>query len=240
MRLSSVAFLAAATPASGGGGGGGPATYQSVSSTTGILSPEAPLSPTHPSGGTSDQLKVLVISGIESGNLARLNAPAGWTLRQSYFNLDNFGAVSAAGVMVYTAPGDTAAANWTLTAGTGGNVNGRWDMELWSGVNASAPIRSFVVYDANTWGVDNNMPSPSATATAGDGVVAHLFHAQNSTTFGTEPSGYTRVVSSPTTNPIVSTMVRSNAPAGATGELSHGAGGTYEARVSFTMILAAA
>lgn len=237
MRLSSVPFLAMATPPSGGGGGG-TATWESVASTTGLLSTE--LAVNHPSGGTSSQVNVLVISGIESLQMARLVAPSGWTLYTSYFNLDNFGASSASGIAVYTALGDLAPANWTLTAGTGGNVNARWDMHLWSSVNTTTPVRAFALNDANTWGVDDNMPSPSATATAGDGVMAHLFHAQNSTTFGTEPSGYTRVVSSPTTNPIVSTMVRSNAPAGATGDLSHGAGGTYEARVAFTMILAAA
>jgi hypothetical protein len=233
------AFLGLLKPSAGGGGGSPEGIWQSVANTddTGLVG-TGTLDINLPSGGTSDQTMVLVMDGIESGQRARLTPPSGWTFRFEYYNLDGFGATAASGFAIYTAPGNTTANTWSLSAGS--TINAGWAVHLCSGLDNSAPIRGTIqVNDSNTWGTPNNMPSPTATPTAGDLVMAHLYHPQSDTAFGTGfNASYTRVVHLP--NPgRRSTLVRSNAPGSATGTISHDAAGTFQARVSFTMILAA-
>jgi hypothetical protein len=211
------------------GGGGGTATWQSFIATA----EGTTLTPAAPAGLISGDLQVAVIFGSPTADA--YTGPAGWTLAGSVHTTFAGGT----GLDVWTASGATAQGTWTFSSGR--------VMEIHR-ISGASGVRAIEMREANTfvreaggfWLDWPNMPSPSATAVAGDAVLAVYYGPQNTHAFGTPPTDYTRATSRTAPN-TQGTMYRSNAPAGATGVLSHGvASGAYEERASATIILAAA
>jgi hypothetical protein len=211
------------------GGGGGTASWQSFS----VTAEGTTLTPAAPSGLVASDLQVAVIFGVPTAD--GYTGPAGWTLAGSVHT----GFAGGTGLDVWTASGSTAQGTWTFT---GGRV-----MEIHR-ISGASGVRAIEMREANTfvraaggfWLDWPNMPSPDATAAAGDAVLAVYYGPQNTHAFGTPPTDYTRATSRTAPN-TQGTMYRSNVPAGATGVLAHGvAAGAYEERASATIILAAA
>jgi hypothetical protein len=211
------------------GSGGGTAAWQSFTATA----EGSTHTPAAPAGLTAGDLQVAVIFGAPTADA--YTGPAGWTLAGSVHTTFAGGT----GIDVWTASGATAQGTWAFS---GGRV-----MEIHR-ISGASGVRSIEMREANTfvraaggfWLDWPDMPSPDATAAAGDAVLSVYYGPQNTHAFGTPPTDYTRATSRTAPN-TQGTMYRSNAPAGATGVLSHGvAAGAYEERASATIILAAA
>jgi hypothetical protein len=212
------------------GGGGGTATWQTVS-----VSAEAnPISPAAPAGLVAGDLQVLVIYGSPTADA--YTAPAGWTLAGSVHT----GFAAGMGIDVWTASGATDRGTWAFSSERTIEVHR---------VSGASGVRAIEMREANTfvreaggfWLEQPNMPSPAATAQAGDAVIALFYGPQNTHVFGTPATDYTRATSRVAPN-TQGAMYRSNAPAGTTGVLTHGLGATgqWEERASATIVLAAA
>lgn len=187
-------------------------------------------SPAAPVGLTSSDTMVFAIYDIRTADA--YVAPAGWTLAASVHS-DFFNGV---GIDLWTAPGSTAIGSWTFTDG-----NCAVEVHRFSGVS-TAPVRDVQTRSAHTWASGSgtpNMPSPPASASAGDAVLALYLGPQSAAAFGTPQAGYTRV-SSNTAPSSHGSMVQSGVVAGSTGELSHNINQPWESRVSATLVLAAA
>jgi hypothetical protein len=221
--------LKSATPAAAGGGA---AAWESVASTVGSIG-GAGTTPTRPSGVVSTDLLVLVLSSITTANTAAITVPSGWTLRGEAYS-----EIADVGHAIFTASGSVADAAWA-TGGATANV--AFDMHRISGANLTTPVRSFTGRTTVTWTPVSSadMPSPAATATAGDLVFAHYHQPQSSTAVGTPTAGYTRRVTEGTADRR-STLTRANVSAGTTGEISHNASAAWEGRTSSTVLIAAA
>jgi hypothetical protein len=210
------------------GGGGGVATWQTVSAT----SESSTLNPSAPAGLISTDLQVAIIYGTTTADA--YTPPSGWTLAGSIHTAFAGGT----GIDVLTAGGSTAQGTWTFA--------GSRLMEIHR-VSGASGVRAIEMREANTfvraaggfWLDWPNMPSPEATAVAGDCVLAVYYGPQNTLAAGTPPTDYASATARTTPN-TQAAMYRSNAPAGNTGVLSHGVvGGTYEERASVTIVLAA-
>jgi hypothetical protein len=221
--------LKSGTPAAAGGGA---AVWEGVESTVGNIG-GAGTTPTRPSGVVSTDLLVLVLSSITVANVAAITVPTGWTLRGEVHS-----EIADIGHAIYTASGSVADAVWT-TGGATATV--AFDMHRISGANLTTPVRSFTGRTTVTWTPVSaaDMPSPAATATAGDMVFAHYHQPQSNTAVGTPTAGYTRRVTGGTADRR-STLTRANVSAGTTGEISHAASAAWEGRTSSTILIAAA
>jgi hypothetical protein len=187
--------------------------------------------PTIPAGTTATDTLVLVVSYISSADHASMSVPTGWTARGSVFDS------SSRGIAVYTAAGSVAAGSWNP-----GMSFGFFDVFRAAGVNQENPVRGIPSFTGDTWptGADwPNMPSPSVTAVAGDGVLAFYHGGQTAVLPGAGQAGYTRTVER-MVNGSQSALWRSNLDAGATGDIAHGYGQAYETRSSITVLLAGA
>ena len=218
------------------GGGGGSASYQSFARTEGNLRQTVGIDAAKPAGTVSTDLLVAFLDSNEQLRIEDIAPPTGWTLQAGVFS-DFSGAT---GTRVWTAPGDVSdmlfrmATNDTWTGGAAYVVRV-------SGVNLAAPVRQIATRAAQTWTPEvANMPTPTVTASEGDCVLSAYVQVQSTTAVGTPTAGYTRGIDQETPN-RVSVVHQSDIAAGATGEISHGAGAVaYEARIGFTLALRAA
>jgi hypothetical protein len=211
--------LKSATPAAAGGGA---ATWESVA-----LSGASAFShsPSAPSGLVSGDLQVAVVYAARAVDVA----PAGWTLADRIITN-----IATLGLSVWTAPGSTAQGTWSTDAST------QIDIHRFSGASG---VRAVASQTQLTWAGGEggtNMPSPTATANAGDAVLSVYFGPQSSGATPSAPTaGYTRAAIRTATQ-AHSAAVLSNASAGATGAIAHGFEQAWEGRAAITVVLAAA
>jgi hypothetical protein len=190
-----------------------------------------------PAGTVASDLLVAFLEPNEQLRLQDMAPPTGWTLRgEVYSDFSN-----NTGTRVWTAAGDVADMLFRMA------TNDTWAGSAMhvlrvSGVNLADPVRQIETRAAQTWTpAVANMPTPTATAVAGDCVLSAYFQLQSGTALGTPTANFTRVVDLDNTFNRYSVVQRSNAPAGATGEISHAAGAVaFEGRVGFTLVLRAA
>lgn len=215
----------------------GALAWESVATSTGDLaSGGAGTTPTRPASVASTDLLTLTITNLSPAQVTDMAVPAGWTLAGS-MHTDFAGET---GFAVYTASGSVADAAWkfaTISTPHGGY----FDMHRISGANLTTPVRSYtsrVAHVAFAAELDD-MPSPSATAVAGDLVLALYHQPQSGAAVGTPTAGYTRVVDTDVPNRR-SAVVRSDLAAGATGDISHNASAAYQSRGAATIVIAPA
>lgn len=231
---------------SASGGGGATVQWSSVASSN-EADPQqlnaTGINPAHPAGASGTGLLVAVLDHVgQAAATAGISPPAGWTLVASVFNQAGFtGLGGALGSQVYVAPGNTPAGAWTGTLPPGGEgyCAPRFAIHF---VDGASSVRAFQTINETTFGLgDAAMPGPSVVAAVGDMVMSHLYLAQVEDAAISAPAAdYTRVVEALTPNRR-STVVRNNAPAGATGTIAHGlAGGAWTARVGITLALRSA
>lgn len=230
MNFGSIPFVAMATPASPPSGS---VIWEGVASTSGNLNQGGSgVVLTKPSGTVSTDALVAVMTGVTTARAAQLEVPTGWTLRGSIHTTFS----GNLGVLIYTAAGNVADNAWKISVFE--FEMGYFDVHRVSGVDLAAPVDSLVTREDGAWGLWSlaDMPTPSVTVSSGGAVISHYYQAQSSTAVGTPTSGYTRVVDS---DAIArrSTVVQSNMSAGSTGEISHNANASWEARAGFTLAL---
>lgn len=232
------------TSASGGGG----ATVQwSAVARSNEADPQqlnaTGITPALPAGASGSGMLVAILDHVgQAAATAGISPPAGWTLAASVFNQAGFNGLGGAlGTQVYVAPGNTAPGLWTGSAPAGGEgyCAPRFAIHF---VDGATSVRAFQTSTETTFGLgDAAMPGPSVPAAAGDVVMSHLYLAQlEDAAISAPAAAYNRVVEA-LTPARRSTVVRNNAPAGATGTIAHGiAGGAWTARVGITLALGAA
>lgn len=232
------------TSASGGGG----ATVQwSAVARSNEADPQqlnaTGITPALPAGASGSGMLVAILDHVgQAAATAGISPPAGWTLAASVFNQAGFNHLGGAlGTQVYIAPGNTPSGLWTGAAPAGGEgyCAPRFAIHF---VDGATSVRAFQTSTETTFGLaDAAMPGPSVAAAAGDVVMSHLYLAQlEDAAISAPAAAYNRVVEA-LTPARRSTVVRNNAPAGATGTIAHGiAGGAWTARVGITLALGAA
>lgn len=217
--------------------GVGAATWESVASSVGELGGASGGStPSRPAEVTPSDLLVLSITNITPISLAEVLPPAGWT----FVGGGHSDFADGLGFAYYVASGSVADALWTSTDPLATTI--RYVMHRISGANLTSPVRQFASSAAHLDGFNtslNDLPSPSVTASAGDLVLSHYHQPQSQAAVGTPQDGYTRVVDNDDPNRH-SVLIRSNAPAGATGTISHNANAGWQARAVATVLIAAA
>ncbi len=223
-----------ATPAASGGSGEASwATFATSSGSTG----GGGFTPTRPSGITAGSLLVLVLSHLTSAVRAGFAVPAGWDLRGEAYS-----EFAGQGIAVYTASGTVADAAWASST----TYDIAADIHRYEGANLSSPIRDFEAWGTAEGGGftdygNGDMPSPAATASEGDAILAHYLQPNTKNAVGTPTSGYTHRVDDDTFGDgLRSTVTRDNVSAGSTGAISHGAAAAWQTRISATLVIAAA
>lgn len=217
MKFNSIPFLAKATPPAGGGGG---AEYVTQS----VFGGASNITVTMPGGVTATDRVFALCSPLDAGTANSAIATmtvSGWTVE----NTVTQGDVNA---RLFSAPGDVS--NLTFSASGLGSVV----LLVVRGSYRSSAINAR--YYAHESGLHT---TPTATATLNDLAVSVFVQCDgaNPAHGASYQAGYTRELLKSDAAPWVSILSRENAPAGATGEISHDGGTSFSTRVALTLIV---
>jgi hypothetical protein len=188
-----------------------------------------------PAGTVASDLLIAILE--VRGNDRAIVSATGWTPIVSAFSDQG----TVGGLMAYRAPGDVATTQFVLTEARG-TWNSRVVMHRISGANASTPIRASAA-SPETSTADANWPSPTVTIEEGDLVLSDFFQPQSLNAVGTPTAGFTRIYEADADDDTAegrrSVLLREDAPAGATGSISHAASSAYTARAALTIAIRA-
>lgn len=221
------------TPAAAGGGNPVHEGLQETIGTLHVLG--VGITAAKPAGTVSSDLLIAILE--VRGNDRTIVSATGWTPITAAFSDQG----TVGGLMAYRAPGDVATTQFVLTE-TRGTWNSRVVMHRISGANASTPIRASAA-SPETSTADADWPSPTVTVEEGDLVLSDFFQPQSLNAVGTPTSGFTRIYEADADDDTAegrrSVLLREDAPAGATGSITHGASSAYTARAALTIAIRA-
>lgn len=204
--------------------------HEGLAMTSGNLQMGAGVTATKPSGTVAANLLVAVVE-VRGNDRDNVTA-TGWTPINEAFS----DAGTVGGLMAFWAPGDVADTTFVLNHAAG-SWTSRVVMHRISGANASTPIRASAISPAPGTS-DPDWPSPTVTVEEGDLVLSDFYQPQATTAVGTPTAGYTRIFDDGTISRR-SVLLREDAPAGATGPISHNANSAYTSRASMTIAIRA-